>query len=122
MNVSKRLVLAVATAALGTGLAVAPVASAAPASASVVGTYGCTYTDSQPEISRGSAGSAVKEAQCLLKHWNVNIGRYGVDGQFGADTDHAVREFQSRVKTMCHMPVDGIVGPKTWSALKHTVC
>ncbi|MET9363332.1 peptidoglycan-binding domain-containing protein [Streptomyces sp. NPDC006632] len=122
MNVSERLVLAMATAALGTGLAVAPVASAAPASASVVGAYGCKYTDKQPQISRGSSGLPVQEAQCLLKYWNVNIGRYGVDGRFGADTDHAVREFQNRVKTMCHMPVDGIVGPKTWSALKHSGC
>ncbi|PJM99882.1 serine/threonine protein kinase [Streptomyces sp. CB01201] len=122
MNVRKRLVLAVTATAIGTGLAIAPVASAAPASASVVGAYGCKYTDSQPEISKGSSGAAVKEAQCLLKHWNVNIGPYGVDGSFGSDTDHAVREFQTRVKTMCHMPVDGIVGPKTWSALKHSAC
>ncbi|MGW6704322.1 peptidoglycan-binding domain-containing protein [Streptomyces sp. NPDC054956] len=123
MIVRKRLALLVATTALLGGVALAPGASAATNSgSSVTGSRGCNYTDSQPTIRRGSSGAAVKQAQCLLKTWNVNIGSSGVDGSFGPDTDRAVREFQNRVKTMCNMPVDGIVGPKTWSALKNPVC
>ncbi|KPH99906.1 Peptidoglycan-binding domain 1 protein [Actinobacteria bacterium OV450] len=123
MLVSKRLALLVASTALCTGVALAPSAVAATNSGtSVTGSRGCNYTDSQPTISRGSKGAAVRQAQCLLKTWNVNIGSSGVDGDFGPDTDRAVREFQRRVEDMCNMPVDGIVGPKTWSALKNPVC
>lgn len=123
MLVRKRLALLVASTALCAGVSLAPGAVAATTSgAAVAGVRGCNHTDDQPVISRGSKGPAVRQAQCLLKTWNVNIGRYGVDGDFGADTDRAVREFQNRVKTMCNMPVDGIVGPKTWSALKNTRC
>ncbi|WP_030373147.1 peptidoglycan-binding domain-containing protein [Streptomyces rimosus] len=133
MNLRKRIALAAATTALGTGLAVVPAAgataSAAPAAkpavtgdAQLAGPYGCNYTNSQPTLSLGSRGKAVKEAQCLLKHWNVDIGRHGVDGKFGTDTRKAVREFQRRIHSTCHMPVDGIVGKKTWHALKHTGC
>ncbi|MFE5768324.1 peptidoglycan-binding protein [Streptomyces sp. NPDC056485] len=123
MLVSKRLALLVASTALCTGVALAPPAVAATNSgSSVTGSRGCNHTDSQPILSRGSKGAAVRQAQCLLKTWNVNIGPSGVDGDFGPDTDRAVREFQRRVKDMCHMPVDGIVGAKTWSALKNPVC
>ncbi|MEU7255515.1 peptidoglycan-binding domain-containing protein [Streptomyces rimosus] len=136
MNLRKRIALAAATTALGTGLAVVPAAgataSAAPAAtpaavtaatdARLAGPYGCNYTNSEPTLSLGSRGKAVKEAQCLLKHWNVDIGRHGVDGKFGTDTRKAVREFQRRIHSTCHMPVDGIVGKKTWHALKHTGC
>ena len=36
-----------------------------------------------------------------------------VDGQFGAITNSAVRNFQARFR----IGVDGIVGPTTWNAL-----
>ncbi|MEU1783160.1 peptidoglycan-binding domain-containing protein [Streptomyces abikoensis] len=76
-------------------------AQAAPAGTAVVttvpGRYGCDYTDSEPQISRGS----------------------GVDGDFGPATEAPVRSFQSKY---CGLSVDGIVGPKTWHALKVEGC
>lgn len=54
----------------------------------------------------GSEGDAVKELQGLL----------GIeqDGNFGKGTRDAVRKFQ----TTHGMPVDGVVGPYTWRALR----
>jgi peptidoglycan hydrolase-like protein with peptidoglycan-binding domain len=124
MNARKRLALLLATAALGSGVALTPAAATAAdsGSVSVRGVYGCNHTNAEPVIRKGARGKAVKQAQCLLKYWNVNIGPHGVDGDFGPDTDRAVREFQSRIKNTCRMPVDGIVGPKTWHALKNPGC
>lgn len=63
-----------------------------------------------PLIRTGSKGQAVKNAQGLL-----DAHGYGLilDGIFGAQTDAAVKSFQ----TTAHIGVDGIVGPHTWSAL-----
>lgn len=59
---------------------------------------------------RGSSGAAVSAAQQQLKDrgWKLDV-----DGQFGVATDAAVRAFQKQKG----LGVDGIVGPKTWSAL-----
>lgn len=56
-------------------------------------------------LSKGSRGAEVKTLQLLL---NV-----AADGIFGAITEEAVKDFQ-RSKGLTP---DGIVGPKTWSAL-----
>ncbi|MET7616447.1 peptidoglycan-binding domain-containing protein [Streptomyces sp. NPDC005408] len=124
MKARKRIALFVAAAALGSGIALMPSAAGAAdtGGVSITGSRGCNYTDAQPTIRRGSKGAAVRQAQCLLKTWNVDIGPAGVDGDFGPTTDRAVREFQGRIKDICNMPVDGIVGPKTWSALKNPLC
>lgn len=65
-----------------------------------------------PVLRRGSKGEAVKRLQGLL----AATGHYGgrIDGDFGAGTDNAVREFQTDMNLH---PVDGVVGPKTWNAL-----
>jgi peptidoglycan hydrolase-like protein with peptidoglycan-binding domain len=87
----------------------------------------CHYTSSQPQLSEGSSGTAVKQAQCEL-NWayayghstNYGNGPYGgltVDGIFGANTNAATRAFQSCV----HIGVDGIIGPDTWSELNYWV-
>jgi zinc D-Ala-D-Ala carboxypeptidase len=87
----------------------------------------CHYTSSQPELSEGSSGTAVKQAQCEL-NWayayghstNYGNGAYGgltVDGDFGAHTNAATRNFQACV----HISVDGIIGPDTWSELNYWV-
>jgi peptidoglycan hydrolase-like protein with peptidoglycan-binding domain len=59
----------------------------------------------RPTLRRGATGELVKQVQ----------GKVGVkvDGDFGAKTEAAVRTFQ---RTHGLVP-DGIVGPKTWTAL-----
>ena len=56
----------------------------------------------------------VLSLQYLLRARNHPV---AVDGIFGAKTGAAVRAFQMDK----HLSVDGIVGPKTWSALIITV-
>ncbi len=59
-----------------------------------------------PTLRRGSSGPCVVEIQKLL----------GItqDGKFGANTETAVKNFQ-RSKGLA---ADGVVGPKTWAALR----
>lgn len=61
----------------------------------------------------GSRGSSVQELQKALatRGWAVEV-----DGRFGAETLEAVREFQKAEG----LPVDGLVGARTWSALRDT--
>jgi len=59
----------------------------------------------------GSAGEMVIELQGLLIKHGAKL---KVDGDFGPRTDHAVRAFQKQAG----LTADGIVGPKTWAALK----
>ena len=60
----------------------------------------------------GSAGPAVTALQQLLQPQGFDPG--GIDGQFGAGTDAAVRAFQTSVG----LPADGQAGPNTIAALK----
>lgn len=55
----------------------------------------------------------VRLIQQRLLDLGYNLGRWGADGDFGADTDDAVRAFQRDEG----LAVDGIVGRKTWDAL-----
>lgn len=59
----------------------------------------------RPTLRRGATGDPVKQIQ--------NKVGAGVDGNFGPNTEAAVRAFQS---TRGLVP-DGIVGPQTWAAL-----
>lgn len=59
----------------------------------------------RPTLRRGSLGQFVKTVQFKLKS--------EADGFFGAHTEVAVRKFQK----VNHLVPDGIVGPKTWTAL-----
>jgi peptidoglycan hydrolase-like protein with peptidoglycan-binding domain len=61
----------------------------------------------------GSRGTAVQRVQQLLFFLGFDIGLKGADGKFEADTDAAVRAFQTQFAP----PVDGIVGPITIGAL-----
>ena len=66
------------------------------------------------EIQKGDAGQDVETAQTLLVHkWGISCGKWGADGEFGADTDKAVREFQRKKG----LDPDGVIGKNTWSAL-----
>ena len=64
-----------------------------------------TLSALMPEINKGDRGALVKIIQALVKA--------DVDGDFGPNTDAAVRAFQKAHGLL----VDGVVGPKTWAAL-----
>lgn len=65
------------------------------------------------ELSKGSEGKQVKTVQRILKDMGYDLGRYGVDGDFGPMTEKAVKAFQKTEK----LEVDGIVGINTWTNL-----
>ena len=65
------------------------------------------------ELSKGSEGTDVKALQALLVHNGCDIGHCGIDGDFGADTDAAVRQYQQSH----NCDVDGVVGQQTWNKL-----
>ena len=67
-------------------------------------------------IRKGDKGPTVKYAQQLLKDRGYDLGRYGVDGDFGSATQAAVKAFQRD----WGLTVDGVIGPKTWAMLKST--
>lgn len=58
-----------------------------------------------PTLRRGSSGPAVATLQRGLQ--------LVADGEFGPITETEVREYQGR----CGLVVDGVVGPRTWTAL-----
>jgi peptidoglycan hydrolase-like protein with peptidoglycan-binding domain len=65
-----------------------------------------------PTLRNGSTGAAVRRLQRAL---TAALSRtVGIDGQFGAITDRAVRDYQ----TTRGLGVDGVVGPQTWAALQ----
>ncbi|MET9968943.1 protein kinase [Streptomyces sp. NPDC006356] len=81
--------------------------------------YGRGYTAGQSDswdftIKQGDGGSQVREAQCLLRylHGITEVGE--ADGVFGPLTHKAVMTLQKRAG----LDADGVVGPKTWSALR----
>jgi peptidoglycan hydrolase-like protein with peptidoglycan-binding domain len=67
---------------------------------------------SSPELASGDFGASVTELQNLLKRAGVPVGP--VDGDFGPMTTAAVKRFQ----TSRGLPVDGVVGARTWAALR----
>lgn len=72
---------------------------------------GNTVTVTLIMLRNGSTGANVKALQILLNGRGYNCGT--VDGVFGANTQKAVRQFQSARG----LEIDGIVGTQTWSAL-----
>ena len=65
------------------------------------------------QVRKGSTGTTVRRLQAILEDMDISVGKYGCDGDFGNDTENAVRVFQ-RSKGL---DVDGICGPKTWTEL-----
>jgi surface antigen len=45
-------------------------------------------------LKKGSKGAQVKTLQRLLSSFGHSLGKYGIDGSFGADTERAVKAFQ----------------------------
>lgn len=64
-------------------------------------------------LSIGSSGDAVSLLQTILIEDGYSVGSTGVDGQFGPNTQAAVKQFQ----TDHGLTSDGIVGAETASAL-----
>lgn len=65
-------------------------------------------------LQKGENGTQVETLQSLLiKKFKISCGKSGMDGDFGADTDKAVRTFQKKKG----LEVDGICGKDTWTAL-----
>jgi hypothetical protein len=71
------------------------------------------YTLRMPYLSRGSFGELVAAVQTLLILEGYPCGPDGADGDFGPNTEAAVREFQDQLG----LAPDGIVGPETGAAL-----
>lgn len=74
-------------------------------------------------LHRSSTGSEVKYLQARLNEYYRKAKfsqAYGskiqVDGNFGAQTEDRVKQFQTDVGLMA----DGIVGDRTWNALEHS--
>ncbi|WNI21034.1 NlpC/P60 family protein [Streptomyces sp. ITFR-16] len=72
-------------------------------------TASCVTSD-RVKIREGSTGNSVREAQCRLNTTGAGL---TVDSKFGPATRRAVRAFQSSRS----LTADGVVGPRTWSAL-----
>ena len=68
---------------------------------------------SLPTVRNGDSGNAVKILQAFLVAYEYSIGISGIDGDFGSDTESAVKQFQKNSE----IEVDGIVGKDTWTKL-----
>ena len=64
-------------------------------------------------LRKGSKGGRVKAIQILLIGYGFSCGGSGADGDFGGNTEKAVKNYQSAKG----LEKDGICGPKTWSKL-----
>lgn len=65
------------------------------------------------ELRKGSKGAQVKTVQRILKALGYSVGGTGVDGDFGKNTEKAVKAFQADRG----IAADGIVGKNTWTKL-----
>lgn len=69
--------------------------------------------DDVPTVRKGSEGLAVRIAQRLLVSKGFTLPKWGVDGEFGSETENRVKEFQLNHNLRC----DGVVGYATWDKL-----
>jgi len=67
-------------------------------------------SSSEPTLKEGDTGTAVRLLQSSLNRFGAGL---TVDGDFGAATLAAVKQFQSSHG----LTVDGVVGPATWAAI-----
>lgn len=71
-------------------------------------------TPKYPTLRKGDHGPAVRRAQTHLRRWNIGLTQPARDGDFGATTRRAVRQFQMARK----LRPDGVIGKKTWACLR----
>lgn len=76
-------------------------------------TSGDTYTLKFRYLRKGCTGEDVRALQRNLKSLGFDVGRYGLDGDFGSDTRKAVKDYQKSVR----LAPDGEVGPLTMASL-----
>ena len=70
-----------------------------------------TYSVDLPLLQKGDVSESVKSLQILLTGRKCSTS--GFDGQFGKNTENALRKFQKEN----NLTVDGKCGPATWKAL-----
>jgi peptidoglycan hydrolase-like protein with peptidoglycan-binding domain len=68
-------------------------------------------TSPSDNVKKGDKGDGVKQIQTALKAAGYKV---SVDGDFGNQTDAAVRQFQKKN----NLTVDGVVGKVTWGKLQ----
>ncbi|MFD3775340.1 peptidoglycan-binding protein [Streptomyces sp. NPDC058612] len=122
MNLRKQIMVTVAAAVLGSGLAfggaasAADTASAAPAEQRVA--HSCGYYGGTTLTKTGQTGSdavkRIKQVQCLINQNTSYPTWLAEDGQFGQATYDAVRAVQRKAK----ISDDGQVGTNTWGKLR----
>ena len=71
------------------------------------------YSVRLPLLKKGSEIPAVKTMQLLLLEKGYKLPEYGADGEFGEETDTALKAYQKAN----NLEVDGKCGAKTWAAL-----
>ena len=67
----------------------------------------------KPTLRRGDKGEYVTLLQTKLLNLKYSLPKFGADGDFGKETESAVRQFQMDRG----LTVDGVVGSKTWKEL-----
>ena len=67
----------------------------------------------RPLLQKGDKGEYVTLAQTKLLQKGYDLGKWGIDGDFGSATEKAVKQFQQDHG----LKVDGIIGDSTWNAL-----
>lgn len=72
-----------------------------------------TPADSRPTLRKGDKGEYVALLQTKLLARKYQLPKYGADGDFGKETEAAVKQFQQD----WGLKVDGVVGKDTWKAL-----
>lgn len=70
-----------------------------------------------PTLKRGNKGNYVKQLQTLLVNRGYDIGKWGIDGDFGQATETAVKKLQKDAGLF----VDGVAGSKTWEVLQNDI-
>ena len=75
------------------------------------------YTLGTRTIQNGSKGTDVKALQEFLLQMEYALPKYGADGEFGSETETALKKFQSKIG----IKQDGIYGSETHQALMDAV-
>jgi hypothetical protein len=79
--------------------------------------FGGTIMLEQRILERGSQGEAVKEVQKILLNMGYDLGKAGIDGNFGPETEAAVKNFQGDINLQypeATVIIDGQVDSQTW--------